>query len=304
MTEQDQETSRCGVVALIGAPNVGKSTLLNSLVGSKISIVTHKVQTTRTRVRGIAIHERSQIIFVDTPGIFSPDRRLERAMVAAAWSGAEDADAIVLLYDSNRSRIDANTQAILAGLKERGLSCVLALNKIDLIKRERLLNLAAEFETTGLIEATFMISALQGDGCHDLLAYLGSRMPPGPWLFPEDQLSDFPLRLLAAEITREQLYLQLHQELPYALTVEGETWEEFDNGDVRIQQVIFVRDSRHKAICLGKNGMKIRLVRERSQKEIENLLGRRVHLFLHVIVRENWINDPERYRDWGLEFNA
>lgn len=304
MTEQDQETSRCGVVALIGAPNVGKSTLLNSLVGSKISIVTHKVQTTRTRVRGIAIHERSQIIFVDTPGIFSPDRRLERAMVAAAWSGAEDADAIVLLYDSNRSRIDANTQAILAGLKERGRSCVLALNKIDLIKRERLLNLAAEFEATGLIEATFMISALQGDGCHDLLVYLGSRMPPGPWLFPEDQLSDFPLRLLAAEITREQLYLQLHQELPYALTVEGETWEEFDNGDVRIQQVIFVRDSRHKAICLGKNGMKIRLVREKSQKEIENLLGRRVHLFLHVKVRENWINDPERYRDWGLEFNA
>jgi GTP-binding protein Era len=304
LSAHDQEASRCGIVALIGAPNAGKSTLLNSLVGSKISIVTHKVQTTRTRVRGIAIRERSQIIFVDTPGIFSPDRRLERAMVSAAWAGAEDADVIVLLYDANRSRLDANTQAILDGLKKRGLGCVLALNKIDLIKRERLLSLAAEFETTGLVEATFMISALQGDGLEDLLAYLGSRMPAGPWLFPEDQLSDFPLRLLAAEITREQLYLQLHQELPYALTVEGESWEQFDNGDVRIRQVIYVQDPRHKAICLGKNGKKIRSVREKSQKEIEILLGRRVHLFLHVTVRENWINDPERYRDWGLEFNA
>lgn len=291
-------------MALIGVPNAGKSTLLNSLVGSKVSIVTHKVQTTRARIRGIAIHAESQIIFVDTPGIFVPGRRLERAMVAAAWSAAEDADVIVLIHESQRRGIDENTQRILAGLEARRLKCTLVLNKIDLIRREQLLSLAAEFEATGLIEATFMISALKNDGLEDLFAHLASRMPVGDWLYPEDQISDLPLRLLAAETTREQLYLQLHQELPYAVAVEGETWEEFDNGEVRIRQTIYVTDPRHKSICLGKNGQKIKMIREASQKELEKLLQQKVHLFLHVKVRQNWIDDPDRYREWDLEFNA
>ena len=291
-------------MALIGVPNAGKSTLLNNLVGSKVSIVTHKVQTTRARIRGIAIHAESQIIFVDTPGIFVPGRRLDRAMVAAAWSAAEDADVIVLIHDSQRRGIDENTRRILAGLEARRLKCTLVLNKIDLIRRDQLLSLAAEFEATGLIEATFMISALKKDGLEDLITHLASRMPVGAWLYPEDQISDLPLRLLAAETTREQLYLQLHQELPYAVAVEAETWEEFDNGEVRIRQTIYVTDPRHKSICLGKNGQKIKLIREESQKELEELLQRKVHLFLHVKVRQNWIDDPDRYREWDLEFNA
>ena len=294
----------CGVVALIGAPNAGKSTLMNAMLGTKVSIVTHKVQTTRARVRGIAIRRDAQIIFIDTPGIFAPRRRLERAMVAAAWSVVGDADVVALLYDARHAPRDPDTRRILDGLKERRARAVLVLNKIDLIKRERLLRLAAEFEAEGLFDAIFMVSALTGDGVGDLLDYFAGRMPAGTWLYPEDQISDLPVRLLAAEITREQLFIRLHQELPYGLTVETESWEEFKNGDVRIQQVVYLQRTQHKAMCLGKGGQRIKEIREAAQRELERFLDRKVHLFLHLTVRENWIEDPERYRYLGLEFNA
>ena len=296
--------TRCGFVALLGAPNAGKSTLLNALVGSKISIVTHKVQTTRARIRGIAIEGSSQIIFVDTPGIFKPKRRLERAMVAAAWSGADDAEEIVLLFDAGRRGIDPDTRLILEGLKEKQRKVVLALNKIDQIKRDRLLDLVTRFEAEGIISKIFMISALQGDGVGDLMSYLAERMRPGPWHYPEDQLSDLPMRLLAAETTREKLFLKLHQELPYALTVETDSWEDFKDGSVKLNQTIYVGKTQHKAICLGKGGATIKAVRAAAQADLEAALGRKVHLFLFVKVRENWINDPERYRSWGLTFNV
>jgi GTP-binding protein Era len=295
---------RCGFVALVGAPNAGKSTLLNSLVGAKVSIVTHKVQTTRSRIRAIAIEDSSQIVFVDTPGIFKPKRRLERAMVAAAWTGAKDADEVVLLYDASRRGIDADTRLIIDGLKERDRQAILALNKIDLVKREALLELAARFEAEGVFSRVFMISATTGDGVADLRRYLAERMPEGPWLYPEDQLSDLPERLLAAEVTREKLFLNLHQELPYALTVETEDWQDFEDGSARIEQVITVGRESHKGICLGKGGRTIKLVREAAQRELEELLGRKVHLFLFVKVRENWLEDPERYRAMDLEFNV
>ena len=295
---------RCGFVALLGAPNAGKSTLMNSLVGAKVSIVTPKVQTTRTRIRGVAIEGPAQVVFVDTPGIFQPKRRLERAMVAAAWSGAEDADVVALLFDCKRKTIDDNTRRIIEGLKGRGLQAVLVLNKIDLIARPKLLALAAAFEAEGIFAATFMISALKGDGVADLTAYLVGRMPEGPWLFPEDQLSDLPMRLLAAEVTREKLFLKLHQELPYALTVETESWQEFEDGEVRIEQVVYVARPQHKAICLGKGGAMIKQVREDAQAELSEILGHKAHLFIFVKVREKWIDDPERYRTWGLEYDA
>ena len=298
------ETARCGFVALIGAPNVGKSTLLNTAVGGKVSIVSHKVQTTRTRIRGIAIRGESQIVFIDTPGIFEPKRRLERAMVSAAWSGVEDADLVVLLFDAQRHKVDENTLKIIKGLKKRRRKVILVLNKVDLIKREELLALSARFAEEEIFEDTFMISALNGDGVADLLAHLAERMPEGPWHFPEDQLSDLPQMLLAAEITREKLFERLHQELPYALTVESESWEEFKNGDAKIRQIIFLQRSQHKAILLGKGGSNIKQVRELVQKELEEIFERKVHLFIHIKVRENWINDPERYRAWGLDYNA
>jgi GTP-binding protein Era len=303
------QATRAGFVALLGAPNAGKSTLLNALVGAKLSIVTHKVQTTRSIVRGIAVHRQSQIVFVDTPGIFAkPKRRLERAMVGAAWSGAEDADVLVLLFDSQRSRIDPDTRLILDGLKalrrRAGQRIVLALNKVDKIKRARLLELAAAFDSEDAFDRIFMISALTGDGLEDLLDYLADAMPEGPWLYPEDQLSDMPQRLLAAEITREKLFVKLHQELPYNLTVEAESWQEFDDGSVRIEQTIFVQRENHKAIVLGKGGQAIRAVREAAQQELQEMLGRPVHLFLYVKVRENWLDDPARYRELGLDFNA
>ena len=298
------ETARCGFVALIGAPNVGKSTLLNTAVGGKVSIVSHKVQTTRTRIRGIAIRGESQIVFIDTPGIFEPKRRLERAMVSAAWSGVEDADLVVLLFDAQRHKLDENTLRIIKGLKKRRRKVILVLNKVDLIKREELLALSARFAEEEIFEDTFMISALKGDGVADLLAHLAERMPKGPWHFPEDQLSDLPQMLLAAEITREKLFERLHQELPYALTVESESWEEFKNGDAKIRQIIFLQRSQHKAIVLGKGGSNIKQVRELVQKELEDIFQRKVHLFIHIKVRENWINDPERYRAWGLDYNA
>lgn len=304
MSDPQTAPARCGFVALVGAPNAGKSTLLNSLVGAKVSIVTRKVQTTRARLRGIAVRGSSQLVFVDTPGIFTPKRRLERAMVAAAWMGAQDADVVALLFDAARTVIDSDTQLILDGLKAQRRRAVLVLNKIDLIKRERLLKLAARFEAQDLFEHTFMISALTGDGVPDLLDHVARAMPEGPWLYPEDQLSDLPLRLMAAETTREKLFRKLHQELPYALTVETERWQDFEDGSVKIEQIIYVQRGTQKAIVLGKEGSKIKAIRSESQAELEVVLGCKVHLFLFVKVRENWIDDPERYREWGLDFNA
>lgn len=299
-----EAVQRCGFVAVVGAPNAGKSTLVNQLVGAKVSIVTHKVQTTRTRVRGIAVHGDSQIVFVDTPGIFTAKRRLERAMVQAAWASVEDADVVLAIHDAGRKQISDDTRRVIEGLTGSRCELVLVLNKVDLIKRERLLELAAQLSEMADFSKVFMVSALTGDGLDDLMHYLASRMPEGPWHFPEDQLSDISLRLLAAEITREKLFLNLHQELPYALTVESEGWEEFKDGSVRIEQTIYVGREQHKAMCLGKGGKTIRMVREAAQKEMEEAFGQPVHLFLFVKVRENWINDPERYRNLGLEFDA
>ncbi len=296
---------RCGVVALIGAPNAGKSTLLNRLVGAKLSIVTHKVQTTRARVRGVALEGDSQIILVDTPGIFStPKRRLERSMVQAAWAGAEDCDLVVLLYDAARKSIDDETLKIIERLKDIGRPCVLLLNKIDRIRRDKLLELAARFDAEGLFEQIFMVSAETGDGVDHLKSFLAERMPEGPWLYPEDQLSDLPMRLLAAEVTREKLFLRLHEELPYALTVETENWEDFRDGSLRIEQTIYVERPQQRKIVLGRQGEAIRKVRELAQQELEAELERKVHLFLFVKVRERWTDDPERYLQWGLDFNV
>lgn len=295
---------RCGVVALLGAPNAGKSTLLNGLVGAKISIVTHKVQTTRARIRGIAMEGDSQIVLVDTPGIFAAERRLERAMVAAAWAGARDADSVVLIYDAARARMGKDTRMIIDGLKKTKRRAVLVLNKIDTIKRDRLLELIAMFDAEGIFDETFMISALKGDGVKELMSYLAKSVPVGEWLFPDDQLSDLPMRLLAAEVTREKLFLHLHQELPYALTVETETWEDFKDGSARLEQTIYVQRDQHKSICLGKKGQMIRRIREEAQADLEAMTERKIHLFLFVKVRERWVDDPERYREWGLEFNA
>ena len=307
-TALDQPTAyqgRCGVVALIGAPNAGKSTLLNRMVGAKLSIVTHKVQTTRTRVRGVAVEGDSQLVFVDTPGVFTaPKRRLERAMVATAWQGADDADVVVLLYDVARKHVDEETLRIVRRLNQLSTPIVLALNKIDRIKREKLLEIAARFDREGTFARIFMISAETGDGIEDLRGDLAERVPEGPWLFPEDQLSDLPMRLLAAETTREKLFLRLHEELPYALTVETEDWQPFDDGSVRIDQAIYVEREAQKKIVLGRQGSAIRKVREAAQADLEEQLGGPVHLFLFVKVREDWTDDPERYAPWGLDFNA
>ena len=295
--------TRCGFVAVLGAPNVGKSTLINQIVGAKVSIVSPKVQTTRTRVLGIHIEGTSQIVFIDTPGIFQPRRRLDRAMVAAAWGGAEDADSVLLLVDAAKG-LDANTRAIVERLKTAGRPAVLVLNKVDLAKKPALLALASELNASGAFTDTFMVSALTGDGVGDLVAHLAGRMAEGPWHFPEDQISDMPQRLLAAEITREQLYRQLHEELPYAATVETESWEERRDGSVKIDQVVFVERESQRAIVLGKGGRRIRALGEAARIELAAIFERRVHLFLFVKVRESWGDDPERYRDWGLDFNA
>ncbi|MEJ2014358.1 MAG: GTPase Era [Limibacillus sp.] len=296
--------TRCGFVAVIGAPNAGKSTLVNALVGSKVSIVTHKVQTTRNQVRGIVMEGDAQIVLVDTPGIFEPKRRLERAMVRAAWAGAEDADVVMLVYDAARKKLDADTRRIVDQIKKSGRKVVLALNKVDLIRRDKLLELAALFDAEGCFEDIFMISAATGDGLDDLRRYLAGRMREGPWLFPEDQAADMPLRLLASEITREKLFLQLHEELPYNLTVETDNWEDFKDGSAKIQQTIYIGRENQKPIVIGKGGARIRKVREDAQQEMQALLERPIHLFLFVKVRENWIEDPERYRDLGLEFKS
>jgi GTP-binding protein Era len=303
MSGEAPET-RCGLVALVGAPNAGKSTLLNRAVGAKVSIVTHKVQTTRTRVRGIALREEAQLVFVDTPGIFAPRDRLQRAMVAAAWAGVQDADLVVFLFDAQRKHPDEATEAIVRGLAEKAQRRVLALNKIDAVPREQLLGLADELNRLGSFERTFMISALDGDGVDDLLDYLTDQAPQGPWLFPEDQVSDLPMRLLAAEVTREKLFLNLHQELPYSLTVETEAWEEFKDGSVKIDQTIYLQREAQKRIAIGAGGRTIRKVREQAQAELQEMLERPVHLYLFVKVRERWIDDPARYREWGLDWQA
>ena len=295
--------TRSGFIAVVGAPNVGKSTLINRAVGTKVSIVSPKVQTTRTRVLGINMRDAAQLIFIDTPGIFEPRRRLDRAMVAAAWSGAADADRVLLLVDAQRG-IDANTDIILKKLFQAERRVVLAINKVDLVKKDALLELTAQLSTRDVFDELFMISAKTGNGVDDLLAFLAAELPKGPWLFPEDQVSDMPERLLAAEITREKLYLQLRQELPYAATVETESWEDKEDGSVRIDQVVYVQRDTQKAIVLGKKGQRIKSLGAAARTELEAILNCRVHLFIFVKVREKWVNDPERYRDWGLDFNA
>ncbi|MGJ4856362.1 GTPase Era [Labrys sp. La1] len=293
--------TRCGFVALIGAPNAGKSTLMNAIVGAKLSIVTHKVQTTRAIVRGIAITGEAQIIFVDTPGIFQPRRRLDRAMVTTAWSGAADADAVCLLVDAQRG-LDEGNEAILQKLSATKQKRILILNKIDAVKREKLLELAQAVNARLPFEQTFMLSALTGSGVEDLTRHLGSIMPAGPWLYPEDQISDAPLRSLAAEITREKLFLRLHDELPYESTVETTAWTSMKDGSARIEQTIYVTREGHKKIVIGKGGETIKAISMAARKEIAAMAEVPVHLFLFVKVRENWSDDPERYREMGLDF--
>jgi GTP-binding protein Era len=293
--------SRCGFVALIGAPNVGKSTLLNGLVGSKVTIVSPKVQTTRSLVRGIAIAGAAQIVFIDTPGIFAPRRRLEKAMVTTAWGGAHDADLVGLVVDAKRG-LDEDTTAILAKIADARQPKVLILNKVDLVAKPSLLGLAREANERGAFAATFMVSALTGDGLPELKAWLADHVPAGPWHYPEDQISDAPLRSLAAEITREKLFLRLHQELPYRSTVETETWQERPDGSVRIEQTIYVERESQRKIVLGKGGQTIKAIGAEARKELSALLEHPVHLFLFVKVRERWAEDPERYREMGLEF--
>ena len=304
MADADPQTpARCGFVAVIGAPNAGKSTLTNRLVGAKVSIVTAKAQTTRYRVSGVATCGKSQLVYVDTPGIFAPRRRLDRAMVAAAWTGAADADIRLLLIDA-RKGLDDEAERILAALAGTAAQRVLALNKIDLVRRESMLGLAREIDAACAFEATFMISATTGDGVPDLARHLARAMPPGPWLYPEDQLSDMNDRLFAAEITREKLFERLHQELPYALTVETDDWQGFDDGSVRIAQTVFVERDSQKGIVLGRQGSLVKSVREQAAAELEAILERRVHLFIFVKVRQKWGDDPERFAPWGLDFNA
>ena len=294
--------TRCGFVALLGTPNVGKSTLINALVGAKISIVTPKVQTTRTLVRGIACEGAAQVIFVDTPGIFAPRRRLDRAMVGTAWGSAQDADIVALLIDA-RKGLEEDDEATLRGVGDvRNAAKVLVLNKVDLVAKPALLALAQGLNERAAFAATFMVSALSGDGVDDLKKWLAAHVPPGPWLYPEDQISDAPLRQLAAEITREKLYLRLHQELPYQSTVETEAWKDLPDGSVRIEQTIYVERDSQRKIVLGKGGRTIKAIGAAARAEIAEAVEQPVHLFLFVKVREDWGDDPERYRQIGLEF--
>ena len=298
------EGSRFGFVALIGEPNAGKSTLLNRMVGAKVSIVTHKVQTTRARIRGVALEGAAQIVFVDTPGLFRPRRRLDRAMVAAAWTGAEDADVVVLLVEAHRG-ITEGVEEILAALDARaeGRTVALAINKVDRVSPPALLALSKELNDRRDFAATFMISASKGSGCDDLRRWLADRMPEGPWLYPEDQIADLPLRLLAAETTREKLMLRLHEELPYQLTVETEGWEERKDGSVRIDQVIYVARDGHKGIVLGRRGETAKAIGAAARAELSEFLGRKVHLFLEVRARPKWQDERERYESMGLDFD-
>ncbi|MFW5679660.1 MAG: GTPase Era [Pseudomonadota bacterium] len=296
------EATRCGFVAILGAPNVGKSTLLNQLIGTKVSIVSPKVQTTRRRVLGITIKDRTQLVFVDTPGIFDPQKRLDRAMVDAALRGGEESDVVLVVIDAKRG-FDRRTSLVFDRLKDARRRRMLVVNKIDLVRPPQLLPLVAEANARLAFERTFLVSAAKGDGCADILAVLPDLMPEGPWLFPEDQLSDLSERVLAAEITREHLFRQLHEELPYSLTVETEGYTTAPDGQsVRIDQTIYVRRGSQKAIVLGEGGQQIKRVGEAARLELEQLLGLRVHLFLFVKVREGWVDDPERYREMGLDY--
>jgi GTP-binding protein Era len=297
------ETTRAGFIALIGEPNAGKSTLLNKMVGAKVSIVTHKVQTTRARIRGVAMEGQAQMVFVDTPGLFKPRRRLDRAMVAAAWSGAADADVVVLLVEAHRG-VTEGVKAILEGLKDRGGEArfALAINKIDKVKADTLLGLTRELNALYDFSETFMISAEKGHGVDTLRHWLASKMPESPWLYPEDQIADLPMRMIAAEITREKLTLRLHQELPYQMTVETENWEERKDGSAKIDQIIYVVRDGHKGIVLGNKGETIKAVGKASREELVEFLGRKVHLFLQVKVRPGWLEESERYSEMGLNF--
>jgi len=298
---QVEQQARCGFAALIGAPNVGKSTLINALVGAKVSIVTPKVQTTRALVRGIAIVNGAQLIFVDTPGIFSPRRRLDRAMVETALGSTQDADLVAVVIDSRRG-IGDDDERILAALADLRAPKALVLNKIDLVDKPALLGLARKLNESANFAVTFMISALSGDGVADLKHWLAEHVPAGPWLYPEDQISDAPLRQLAAEITREKLYLRLHQELPYQSTVETEVWKELKDGSVRIEQTVYVARESQRKIVLGKSGQTIKAIGAAARAEIAAAIEKPAHLFLHVKVRDGWMDDPERYRAIGLEF--
>ncbi|MDA0720200.1 MAG: GTPase Era [Proteobacteria bacterium] len=295
--------TKAGFVALIGEPNAGKSTLLNRMVGAKVSIVTHKVQTTRARIRGVAMDGQAQLIFIDTPGLFKPRRRLDRAMVAAAWGGAADADVVVLMIEAHRG-MSEGVKAILANLPDRmgKTKVALAINKIDKVKSEGLLALTRDMNEAFAFAETFMISAERGHGCDALRKWLVEQVPEGPWLYPEDQIADLPMRMIAAEMTREKLTLRLHQELPYELTVETENWEERPDGSARIDQLIYVARDGHKGIVLGKGGETIKQVSQAARAEIMEFVGRPVHLFLQVKVRPNWLEEKERYSEMGLDF--
>ena len=301
MAETPDPPTHCGFVALIGAPNAGKSTLINALVGAKISIVTPKVQTTRSLVRGIAIEGDAQLILVDTPGIFAPRRRLDRAMVGSAWGSTADADVVALLIDAHKG-VGEDDEAILNGLRDIRAPKVLLLNKVDLVEKQKLLALVQMLNERIAFAAVFMISALSGDGVGELKRWFAENAPPGPWLYPEDQISDAPLRQLAAEITREKLYLRLHQELPYQSTVETDTWKELRDGSVRIEQTIYVERESQRKILLGKGGQTIKAIGAAARADITAAVEQPVHLFLFVKVREGWSDDPERYREMGLEF--
>lgn len=301
MTETLYGNQSAGFVALIGAPNAGKSTLLNQLVGAKVSIVTHKVQTTRARIRGVAIEGDAQIVFVDTPGIFKPKRMLDRAMVETAWGEAGEADVTLLLVDAMRG-LTEEVEAILKGIKERSVRHLsLVLNKVDKVKKDDLLALTAALNEHLTFENTYMISALKGDGVKELMDTLAHSMPKGPWLYPEDQLSDLPMRLMAAEVTREKVFLRLHQELPYSSTVETENWEERDDGSVRIDQTIYVMRENQRPIVLGKGGQTIKAIGAAARKDLEEMLDQRVHLFVHVKVRSGWAEERARLREIGLD---
>ena len=300
-TASAEADRRCGFIALIGAPNAGKSTLINALVGSKVAIVTPKVQTTRTLVRGIAMEGPAQLVFIDTPGIFAPRRRLDRAMVTTAWTGAHDADVVAVLFDA-KDGLDGDAEALLKKLEEVRQPKVLILNKVDLVDKVKLLGLAQAINERGKFETTFMISALGGDGVADVRKWLAEHVPVGPWHYPEDEVSDAPLRQLAAEITREKLFLKLHQELPYQSTVETETWTERKDGSVRVEQIIYVERESQRKIVLGKSGQSIKAIGAAARRELSEIIEKPVHLFLFVKVREGWGDDPERYREMGLEF--